>query len=362
MNFNEDDLQKAVKDGIITPQIFSKLIEYLIFIKADTTDSQSIEQKSTMNVTTAQPKFTIENFLYYFGGFIIISTMGWYLGIMWGAFHHGGLFIHSLIYFALFVWVGNILWKKDKRTPGGLLYVCAVSVVPLAVWAFEGLIGVMPKDISKYNDFHIWIRSGWIFMELATIAVGFIFLKFRKFPLLTLPICYSMWYLSMDIVPFLIGQSTSPTWGMRNFATFIFAFIMLAFAMKWDYKRGTNEDYSHWLYIFGAIMLWGVIISIIAQFKWTNDFVYFLTSIFNLGYMLIGIILRRRVFIIFGAMGFWAYLGYIIHKIIAANVFFTLLSPIILVIFGLLIIFSGIFYSKNCKKIENSIRNFFGIS
>ena len=151
MNFNEDDLQKALNDKIITPQIFSKLVEYLTFIKADSTDKQKIEQKATTSNIAPQPKFTIENFLYYFGGFIIISTMGWYLGIMWGAFHHGGLFLHSLIYFALFIWVGNILWKKGKRTPGGLLYVCAVSVVPLAVWAFEGLIGVMPKDINKYN-------------------------------------------------------------------------------------------------------------------------------------------------------------------------------------------------------------------
>ena len=353
MNFNELDLLQAQKEGIISVEIFNKLIEYL----KSSSEKKSVSNNSDTNIANNNSKFNIENFLYYFGAFIIVSTMVWYLGSIWNNFGHGGLFAISILYFAIFVIIGNFLWNKKKKTPGGLLYVCAVSVIPLLVWAFESLIGIMPKDLSEYNDFHIFIRSGWILMELATIFTGFIFLKHRKFPLLTLPICYAMWYLSMDIVPLCLGQAIEPTWGMRNFATSVFAILMLGFALKLDNDKQDSEDYSHWLYIFGATMLWGVIISILAQFKLENEFAYFLTAIFNFTYMFISILLKRKVFMVWGAIGFWTYLGHLAFQIFKDTPMF----PIVLVIFGLLIISFGIYYSKNCKILEDKLRTGLGL-
>ncbi len=355
MNFNEMDLLRAQKDGIISVEVFNKLLEYL---KASSKSEAAADSTNAPVNRSNTSKFSIENFLYYFGAFIIISTMGWYLGNVWDKFGHGGLLALSILYFFIFVFIGNFLWKKDKKTPGGLLYVCAVSVVPLIVWTFECLVGIMPKELNEYNDFHILIRSGWIMLELATIFVGLIFLKFRKFPLLTLPICYAMWYLSMDIVPFLLGQETAPTWGMRNFATTVFAILMLGYALKSDCNKQNSENYSHWLYIFGATMLWGVIISILAQFKWDNEFAYFLTALFNFGYMFISILIRRKVFMVWGAIGFWAYLGHLAFEIFKDTPIF----PIVLVIFGLLVIFFGIYYSKNCKTLEDKLRGYIGIN
>lgn len=354
MNFNELDLLQAQKEGIISVEIFNKLIEYL----KSSSEKKSVSNNSDANITNNNSKFNIENFLYYFGAFIIVSTMVWYLGSIWDTFGHSGLFVISILYFIIFVIIGNFLWNKKKKTPGGLLYVCAVSVIPLLVWAFECLIGIMPKDLNEYNDFHILIRSGWILMELATIFTGFVFLKHRKFPLLTLPICYAMWYLSMDIVPLCLGQAIEPTWGMRNFATCIFALLMLGYALKLDNDKQNKEDYSHWLYIFGATMLWGAIISILAQFECDNEFAYFLTAIFNFIYMFISILLKRKVFMVWGAIGFWTYLGHLAFQIFKDTPMF----PIVLVIFGLLVIFFGIYYSKNCKLLEDKLRTFIGIN
>ena len=350
-NFNELDLLRAQKQGIISLETFNKLLEFLkVSVVDDKVQDSSVMHMIQKNKTS---KFNIENFLYYFGAFIIISTMGWYLGSVWNNFGHGGLLLISILYFIIFTVIGNFLWNKDKKTPGGLLYVCAVSVIPLLVWAFESLVGIMPRDLNKYNDFHIFVRSGWVLMEIATIFVGFIFLKYRKFPLLTLPICYSLWYLSMDIVPLCLGQTIAPTWGMRNFATFVFALLMLGCALKLDNNRKISEDYSHWLYIFGATMLWGVIISILAQFRWDNEFAYFLTAIFNFAYMFTSIILKRKVFMVWGAIGFWTYLGHLVYQIFKD----TPILPLALVVFGLSVIFLGIYYSKNCKKLEDNLSN-----
>ena len=353
MDFNESDLLRAQKEGIISGEIFDRLLEYL---KSSADNKPALHNSDSSIVNNTLSKFNIENFLYYFGAFIIISTMGWYLGNIWESFGHAGLLAVSIIYFIIFVITGNVLWNKNKKTPGGLLYVCAVSVIPLIVWTFESLVGIMPKDLEQYNDFHILIRGGWILMEIATIVVGSIFLKYRRFPLLTLPVCYSMWYLSMDIVPFCLGQAGAPTWGMRNFATFVFALLMLGIALKID-KEHSAEDFSHWLYIFGATMLWGVMISIFVQLDWNNEFAFFLLAMFNLFYMFISILLKRKVFMVWGAIGFWSYLGHLAFEIFENTPIF----PLILVVFGLLIIFFGIYYSKNCKILEDNLRKSIGI-
>ena len=102
----------------------------------------------------------------------------------------------------------------------------------------------------------------------------------------------------------------------------------------------------------------GGIISILTQFRWDNEFVYFLTAIFNFIYMFTSIILKRKVFMVWGALGFWTYLGHLAYQIFKDTPIF----PLVLVIFGLLVIFFGIYYSKNCKKLEDGLRNLIGIN
>lgn len=352
MKFDEKDLILAQNKGIISTDVFLKLLNFLVDLHKDELPAQN---KTDVNEQKLQPqpqkKFTIENFLYYFGALIIMLAMGWFLGSTWGAFGHGGLFVISLLYFGLFTFVGNILWHSGKITPGGLLFTCAVCIVPLAVWAFENLVGIMPKELKDYSDFHVLIRFGWIFMEIATVLVGLLFIKCRKFPFLTLPICYALWYMSMDIVPFCLGHTDAPTWGMRNFATAVFAVLMIGFALKYDKK--TEEDFSKWLYIFGGTMLWGVIGSVMLQLKLHNEFVYFITALINFGFMIFSIVVQRRIFMVWGAIGFWGYIAHLAYKIFSDSPLF----PFVLVLFGLGVIFSGIYYSKNYEEIEQNLRS-----
>ena len=101
-------------------------------------------------------------------------------------------------------------------------------------------------------------------------------------------------------------------------------------------------------------MLWGAIISIIMRHNWYNEFAYFLTALFSIAYMIISILIKRKVFIVWGAIGFWSYLGHLAYKVFEDSALF----PIVLVGFGLLIIFSGIMYSKYCKTLEKNIQKF----
>ena len=178
MQFDELDLIRAQKEGIISAETFDKLIEYLkkTKIKAGSNNTNVVLQNNN------SPKLNVENFLYYLGGFIIISTMVWYLFHIWDKFSHIGLLILSILYFMLFVKTGDFLFEKNKKTPSGILYVCAVCIVPVLFFAIESMVGILPKDINRYSD----TRFAWILMELSTIIVGLVFFKKSKFSLLTL--------------------------------------------------------------------------------------------------------------------------------------------------------------------------------
>lgn len=109
MNFDEKDLLLAQKNGVISSEIFSDLLRFL----------RALPKNSTTQIVPEQQKrkFTIENFLYYFGAMLIICTMGWYLGNTYEAFGNNGLLVISVLYFVIFTSIGNFLWEKGKTTP-----------------------------------------------------------------------------------------------------------------------------------------------------------------------------------------------------------------------------------------------------
>ena len=334
MNFNEKDLLIAQKEGVISPEDFAKLVNFLqnLHNKADDTP------KKPKNFSS---KFSFEYFLYYLGGLIIILTMGWFFIEIFTDFSYQGLLCMTVLYFTIFTLTGNLLWKYDKTTPAGLLYVCAVSMVPSGVYGLEKMLCITDDSIFYY-----------ILMEIATIVTGIIFLKFRKFPFYTLPISYAGWCLSMDIVLLCFGTLVGPSWGLRNFTALIFAILMLGLSIKLD--RKTKEDYSRWFYIFSAIMLYGGLWSTFMQLEWDNEFAYLIFAIFSIFYIIFSIIIRRKVFMVLGATGLFIYIAHLSYSVFKYSPFFV---PVV-IIAGLGIIFAGTYYAKNSEKLENSIRSF----
>lgn len=359
-SFNEEDLVLAQKKGLITFEETIALLNY--FSSKEYRDLKSGNPQTQNKPETApknQPiepadqsptknKFTLENFLYYFGAIIIILTMAWYAGKIWADVGFGALFVTCSAYCIFFVFIANFLWKKELKTPAGLLYVACVATVPLLVFAFQHMVGIFPssdKMYSEYSNFHIFIRGGWIAMEIATILAGLVVLKYRQVPFVTLPIAWSAWYLSMDIVPLLFGAFREPTWDERKFVSLIFGLGLIIIAFLQD-KKG-KKDFSHWYYIFGVIIFW----SSLSSYLFENEFALFVFALLNIGFMLTSILLQRKVFMVFGAIGFIGYLGHLAYNVFKDSAIF----PIVLVAIGLLIIFFGIYYKKNAKIIQEKL-------
>ncbi len=291
-------------------------------------------------------RFNLENLAYYFGAMIILSAMGWFLTEAWDSLGGLGIAILGVSYALVFTLAGIHFWfKKQLKTPGGLLFTVAVWVIPLIVFGIELYTGLWPQDAQdSFHDYHVWVRGSWIIMEITTILGGLITLYYIRFPFLTFPIAFSLWYLSMDITSIFFGQNEF-TWEQRQLVSIYFGLGMLIVSYLIDCR--TKEDYSFWIYLFGMIAFWGSLSSMNSNSE-LNKFFYCLINLFLI---LVSVILQRKVFIVFGSMGVFGYLGHLAFSIFEDS----LLFPIVLTAFGFAIIYCGVWYRKNKAALEAAL-------
>lgn len=146
------------------------------------------------------PRFEAAHVAYYLGSLLIIGAMGWFVTNAWDRLSGIMLFGIALLYAVVFSGVGRILWSKPvTRIPGGLLTAVAVCMTPLGVYGLERQAGWWPQhDPGGYANFHPYINGSWVGMEAVTILVAAIALRYVRFPFITAPAAYALWYMSMD--------------------------------------------------------------------------------------------------------------------------------------------------------------------
>ncbi len=81
-------------------------------------------------------------------------------------------------------------------------------------------------------------------MEVATVLAGFIALRFWRFPFITAPIAYALWYMSMDLAE-LISGGHRLSWQEKADLSAVFGAVMLLGAYIAD-LRGKAADYAFW--------------------------------------------------------------------------------------------------------------------
>lgn len=296
-------------------------------------------------------KFELSNVLYYLGAMIVIVAMGWIAGMAWEHLGGKGLLFLSLLYIAAFVTIGSILWKrKDYKVPGGLFITMAVSIVPLAVYGLQQWTGWwLTEDVNHYQDFFHWVKSDWFFMEAATILAGCLALNYFRFPFLTAPIFFALWFMSMDF-PLLFGTSESwEVWRIRAWVSMIFGLVIMAIAYVTDLK--SRRDFAFWGYLFGVLAFWTGL-TMLQYTTGFDDFVFLLVNIVLIG---LGVVLQRAVFFVFGGMGILSYISTIFSKYFSDSVWF----PVVLSLAGILVIAAGLLYHKNRSRIESGLQRIF---
>ena len=330
ITINKADLKKAVEKEIISHEQSEHL------------------WNSFLEKNMLKPGFTGLNVTYYFGALLIISAMTWFATEAFAKYNSAGLFFVGISYFAGLTFGGHKLFlEKDKQVPGGLILTAAIFMVPLIVFSIQDYFSLWGYEApGHYDDFYIWIKSGWFLMELVTIGVAIFFLKKYEFPFMTFPLAFSLWFLSMDITPIIFGAADF-SWEQRKMVSLFFGLAMLVFTYFID--RKTKKDYAFWLYFFGMLSFWGGL-SLMDSNSELNKFLY---CCINLLLIVISVLFNRKLFIVFGALGVF---GYLFHL---SDIVFqdSLLFPVVLSFFGLGIIWLGLIYNKNKEQIDLSINS-----
>jgi len=330
MKISREDLKWAVSKGVFTDSQAEALW-------------QALEGRSDVRA-----KFDLAHVAFYFGALIVISAMGWFMTLAWEQFGGGGICVISAMYALCFVLTGRSLWQqRHLKVPGGLLVTLAVWMTPLAIYGLERLSGIWPQgDPGTYRDFHIWVKGSWFLMEVGTIIASLVALKFVRFPFLTFPIAFALWYMSMDLTPLLFGKMEF-SWDERLWVSLWFGLAMLA-AAYWIDQR-TEEDYAYWGYLFGLLAFWGGLSLMESGSQWKK----FLYCLINVALMFLSVLLQRRVFIVSGALGVFGYLGYLSYDVFKDSLMF----PFALSFLGILIISLGVGYQRKREKIEQFVLN-----
>lgn len=321
-----DDLAAARDAGVIDVETYERLEQFLT------------KRSSDLAPAPTNPRYDLIHLLWYAGALIVLLSMGMFSAVAFGKWGDRALLATAVSYAALFFICGSVLWRRDLHTPGGLLIACAVSMTPLGAYAVQSLLGLNPVDPSSaYRDFYIWIKSSRMPMEIATLAAAAIALFFYPFPILTLHIAFSLWFLSMDLTPWLMQDSTL-TWELRVTVSIYFGLILIFLAWLVDLRRWKNGDCAFWLHLSGLMAFWG---GLTTQ-HWGGELSRAIYGALNIGLVLLSIFLMRRAYAVFGFMGVTLYLTHLSAAVFRNSILF----PFALSVIGLMLIMLGLMFNR----------------
>jgi hypothetical protein len=148
--------------------------------------------------------------------------------------------------------------------------------------------------------------------------------------------------MSMDLTPWIFGGSHFD-WETRRKVSVWFGLGVIIVAWIVDY-RGRGGDFAFWLHLFGLMAFWGGITAT----ESSSEVGKALYCLLNVGLLLLAIILMRRVYAVFGAIGISLYLGHL------ADVVFknSLLFPFALSLMGVAVIAIGLLYHRKQEVIS----------
>ena len=329
MELNRGLLKDATENGLISEHQAERLWKFLSERGKDT------------------PGFHFTHVLYYLGGLIAIGAMSLFMTLGWERFGGWGLFFIALAYAGAGLWLTEIFLNRSRLPiPAGITASFVVVLTPLAVYGLQAALGWWAEG-RVFREYHTHVDWRWVFMEFATLASGAVMLWRYRLPFLVMPIAVTLWYMSMDLTPFLFGEADS-MWELRKLVSLWFGLLIVLLAFWVDIRTRHDKDYAFWLYPFGVIAFWGGL-SMMQSDSELGKFIYLCI---NLMMIAVGAMLSRRVFAVFGGLGAAGYVGHLAYDVFKDSMMF----PFLLTIIGLGVIYLGILWQRHEKEISSSLR------
>ena len=318
-NITEQRLRAAIDRAGLAPEVFDRI------------------QAELVAEPEVSPSFEAAHVAYYLGALLIIGAMGWFITDAWDRLSGLTLTAIATLYGVVFGSIGVWLFRKAAtRIPGGVLATVAVCMTPMAIYGIERQLGWWPAaDPGGYSRFHPYIDASWVLMEIATVLVAAIIVRLVRFPFVTAPAAYALWYLSMDATALAFGKHW--TFKQECHISIAFGVVMMVVAYLLDHR--SDLDFAFWFYLFGLLTFTGGL-TLLGDSDQLGKAIY---CALHLLLMALAIILQRRAFLVFGALGVFIYLMGEAEGYFRNSLGFTAALTLI----GVLFIAAGIAYKKN---------------
>lgn len=307
------------------------------------------------NQNNNEPKqvSTVVKVLYYLGGLMMLGAMA---ALMSNTIQHSTylmiLFV-GVIYTILFFGIGEYLWRKNEKLPSGILHFLFIATIGFIIIDIEKMTGFFPhfSDMNRISNYWDLCRFPIIILSGLTIVANTILQKFRPTPLLAVPTIFCSYAIFMAFV--------DSIYGCENITYEIFYTSNVIFALGLNITgfiidRLSKADYSMWMYLLGSIGFFTYTIFLLSELEieiWQGQLSCFILSII---YIVIGLIIQRKPFLIIGILGLVEYIMYIEIDNIRDN---TILLTSLILITGLIILYAGVIYSKNADKLRDIIES-----
>lgn len=337
MHIHRGLLQQASEQGLISAQQVQPLWDFL--------------SEHERHQAHEQPGFRATHILYYLGGMVAIGAMSLFMNLGWERFGGWGLFAIALAYgVAGLALTEYLLARRQLQIPAGITATFVVVLTPLLVYGLQVGLGWWADEGRRlaYRDYHTRVDWRWLLMELATLASGAVLLWRYRLPFLVMPVAATLWYLSMDLTPF-VFQAQDQSWALRQLVSLWFGLLIVLLAFWVDVRsRHQARDYAFWLYLFGVIAFWGGL----SLQRSDSELSKFFYLCINLAMIVVGAMLSRRVFAVFGGLGAAGYLGHLAHAVFRDSLMF----PLVLTLIGLGLVGLGIFWQRHEARLSARLR------
>jgi membrane-associated HD superfamily phosphohydrolase len=152
----------------------------------------------------------------------------------------------------------------------------------------------------------------------------------------------------MDLTGLVFGKA----WNYRQLCivSAIFGLVMLLTAYKLEGK--SDLDFSVWGYLFGLLAFTGGLSLMESHSEWSK-FGYLLIHIALVG---ISLLLKRKVFVVFGAIGIFGYLSNEAYTHFRNSVAF----PFVISLIGIALIFLAMQYKRNETALQEKAATLLG--
>ena len=295
------------------------------------------------DLPATQSRFNLVNLLYLLGTIISISGASILITRAWSELGGLGIMIISALMQSGIIFIAEKWRRSGVTTASGVAATIVVALTPLTLFGFLQHFGIWPET-TNYSDYHHQVHQHWLLLELGTIGINLLLLIRYRFAFLLLPLAATLWYMSMDIAPAILGliAATENAWFEAK-ALVSAVFGGLIFIIGWVIQKYNQSDqnYPLWLYLPATLALLG------GLFCWVNqqdsELLKLLLFMFESGLIFVGLRLKQPVVSILATLAAWSYLAYLAYDLFESIVVYNLF----LVISGLAMIWLA---SKIYKK------------